>query len=67
MSVPEAKSRSKIRILGGFKYKICKVCPNCYNENFSNCSDDTFACVECGVIYDNVMQLENMDFGVEEE
>lgn len=48
-------------------YKICKVCPNCYNENFSNCSDDTFACVECGAIYDSVRQLEDMDFEVEEE
>ena len=43
-------------------YKIIKVCPNCYNENFENCSDDTFACVECGTIYDSVNQLEDMDF-----
>ena len=43
-------------------YKICKVCPKCYNENFVNCSEDTFACVECGAIYDNVNQLEDMDF-----
>ena len=47
-------------------YKICKVCPNCYNENFYNCDDGDFACVECGRIYDNVMQLEDMDFECED-
>lgn len=48
-------------------YKICKVSPNCYNENFYNCDDGDFACVECGRIYDNVMQLEDMDFESEDK
>ena len=48
-------------------YNIMKVCPNCYNENFVNDSDDNFICVECGRSYSNVNQLEDMDFEVRNE
>ena len=46
-------------------YNICKVCPECYNENFYNCSNGSFVCAECGKVYDDVSQLEDMNFEVE--
>lgn len=43
-------------------WRIAKVCPNCLGAEFEKTEDGCFTCVECNEEYDDVNDLENMDY-----
>lgn len=43
-------------------WRIVKVCPKCLGGEFDKCTDGSFACIECGSVYDDMDDLENMDY-----
>ena len=44
-------------------WRIAKVCPNCLEAEFEKCEEDgSFTCSGCGEVYDDMDDLENMDY-----
>lgn len=44
-------------------WRIAKVCPNCLEGEFNKCEEDgSFICSGCGEVYDDINDLENMDY-----